>query len=243
MSAWHAPEMWKGGECWIIGGGPSIIPLFGIPEDIVSEVRVNKQPLSAFSPYMKALHGRHAIAINEAFKLGSWIDAVFFGDHGWYLQNREALSEFRGLKVSCDPRMDSESARQEDIKYMKRERKPNNNGVTKTPGCIRWNRHSGGASISLAAQLGVKKIYLLGFDMRLDEEKKSHWHGSYKPRYENKPRRGEVPKRKGPAFQIHLQTWPQIITDAKELGIRIIQTNPASAIAGLEVEDVSWLKQ
>ena len=49
--------MWDGGECFLLGGGPSL-----------HEVDVNR------------LRGRRVIAINQGYKLGDWIDVLFFGD-------------------------------------------------------------------------------------------------------------------------------------------------------------------
>ena len=54
---WTAPRMWDGGECFLLGGGPSL-----------HEVDVNR------------LRGRRVIAINQGYKLGDWIDVLFFGD-------------------------------------------------------------------------------------------------------------------------------------------------------------------
>ena len=54
---WTAPRIWDGGECFILGGGPSL-----------AAVDVGQ------------LRGRRVIAVNQAYKLGDWIDVLFFGD-------------------------------------------------------------------------------------------------------------------------------------------------------------------
>lgn len=54
---WKAPSMWDGGQCFILGGGPSLT---------VEQV--------------ESLRGRRVIAVNQAYKLGDWIDVLFFGD-------------------------------------------------------------------------------------------------------------------------------------------------------------------
>jgi len=54
---WTAPRIWDGGECFILGGGPSL--------------RVEQ---------VSSLQGHRVIAVNQAYKLGNWIDVLFFGD-------------------------------------------------------------------------------------------------------------------------------------------------------------------
>jgi hypothetical protein len=84
------------------------------------------------------------------------------------------------------------------------------------------NGNSGGAAISVAAQMGAKKIYLLGFDMKLDEKENQHWHNIY--RFNPNKKETQMP------FDKHLMGFPKIAEDAKRLGIKIINVNPESAI-------------
>ena len=100
---WRVPRIWEDGDVWVIGGGPSIPRMFGVPEKIIQKV-VNGASPSVYSPYMSALHDKHVIGVNVAYLIGNWIDMVFFGDRGFFLAHQQGLAEFPGLKVSCHPK-------------------------------------------------------------------------------------------------------------------------------------------
>lgn len=226
---WTVPKLWDGGECWIIGGGTSMPRQFHIPLDIINQVSTGKLPYTAYLPYLEPLKDKHVIGINNAYRLGSIIDVCFFGDCSWYLVHRIALASFDGLKVTCCNRFRQRSEKEmEGIKYLAKDKQVNH-GISTNPQCVAWNNNSGAAAISLAHHLGVKRIYLLGFDMKLDNDKRfSHWHGSH-----NHAKKNFVPP-----FARHLKGFPSIAKHAQNLGLEIINTNPDSAIKEFKVVQV-----
>lgn len=231
---WKVPRMWEGGECWIIGGGPSLIEQFDIPADVVVDVRSCRQPLSVFSPYMQAIHSKHIIGINAAFLLGRWVDMVFFGDNGFFLKNRRALAAFAGLKVSCAPKVNQPQYRGDGIKFTPRNGS-HSRGIATTRGTVSWNKNSGAAAISVAAHTGAKRIILLGFDMRCGEDAAQHWHAEY-------GRQAGNPKNeKGLPFPRHLLGFPAIARDARRMGIEIINASPHSRITEFKQANVKDL--
>lgn len=217
--AWAVPPMWKGGDVWILGGGPSITKLFDIPEDVVTGVRDKTIPLSAFSPYLEALHSKHVIGINVAYKIGNWIDIVFFGDDGFFQNHKGELVQFPGLKVSCA----NSTATFPWVKYLYKD--PDAvSGISKRQNAVGWNGNSGGAAISLAVNLGVQKVFLLGFDMIIDPiTGAQHWHREYK----------QVTGKNIP-FRRHIKGFPEIAAAAKKMGVQIYNVNPESAIENFE---------
>lgn len=229
--AWKVPKIWQDGECWIIGGGPSFLPMFGVPEQVVNSVCQRKIPDSVYSDYLSALHDRHVIGVNNVYRLGNWIDFVFFGDSSWHLVHASALNKWTGMKVTCSPKFANYTDNQSHgIKYLARD--PNRTqGISQDPRKISWNNNSGAASINLAYHLGVRRILLLGYDMRMSENNYSHWHGSHQP----------VGKKVTPPFNRHMRGFPIIARDAKKLGIEILNVNPNSAIdvfPKVELKDV-----
>jgi hypothetical protein len=210
--AWQVPKMWEGGECWIIGGGHSIPEIFGVPQSIIDEVNNKKLTPAAFTPYLSPIHNKHVIGINAAYLLGNWIDILFFGDFKFFQNNQEGLSNYKGLLVGCHKRVNQF----EGIKHMGRD---NNHpfGISTRKGFVSWNVNSGAASISLAVQLGVKKIYLLGFDMNAQGDNR-HWHKEYQYKAKKLP------------YDRHLKGFTHIAIEAKSLGVEIINVNPNSAI-------------
>jgi len=218
--SWSVPRMWDGGDVWIIGGGPSVSKQFGIPDKVIQSVISGISPPSTFSPYMKCIHDKHVIGINAAYLLGDWIDIIFFGDKGFFLNHSEALSKHSAIKISCWPSIEGRYT------YVKALQRDSNKkyGITKNPYSVSWNGHSGAAAISVAAHAGAKRIFLLGFDMNLNGAGNRHWHNTY-----DSANDGQKPRNKLP-FDRHLRGFPQIAADAKKLGIQILNVNPESAI-------------
>ena len=220
---WQVPNMWEGGECWIIGGGPSLPQQFDIPDHIVTEVVNRRLTPDAYSPYLSTIHKKHVIGINAAYLLGNWVDIMFFGDNGFYQSHRNALLQWDGIKIGC-----SIGQGQKELDGVKMLSRDGNKkyGISKDPSKVCWNGNSGAAAISVAANAGVKRIILVGFDMILIEGQQ-HWHGVYKRAQINRVK----PKQdiKTP-FERHLIGFPQIATDARARGIEIINASPNSKI-------------
>lgn len=214
--AWTVPDMWKDGECWILGGGASMLKQFDIPHKVIQSVRDRSKPPSVYSPYIEPiLRGKNVIGINAAYLIGPWLKVIFFGDTGFFTKNRKPLATYPGLVVTCADRAvyNYDKFR---VKVLLRDKKRQGISNDKTSLC--WNNNSGAASISLAAHFGVKKIYLLGFDMKPDSDERTHWHSHYDK------------KIREATFNRHLKGWPNIATDAKKRGIEIINLSPNSSI-------------
>jgi len=216
---WEVPKIWKGGECWIIGGGPSIVQQFGIPSNVVEGVRVGDLPTSVYSPYLSVLHDKHVVGVNTSFMLGNWVDMLFFGDNKFYLHFEQQVNDFPNLKVTCSSNANSRSGNNKHIKYLSRSSK--SRGLTKNRGQVCWNVNSGAAAINVALHTGVKRVILLGFDMKLDSKQRQHWHDYY-------TKKGQV-RRKLP-FDRHLIGFDDIKKDADRFGLEIINANPDSAL-------------
>jgi len=220
---WTVPRLWEGAACWIIGGGTSVPRQFGVPSGVIQKVYEGRLSPSVYSDYMKPLHDRHVIGINNAYQIGIWIDILFFGDSHWHLKHRMKLAEWPGLKVCCDQKfVNRPRSKMEGVKFLERDMK-RREGITSDSSKVSWNANSGAAAISLAHHLGVCRINLLGFDMTMDDKKTySHWHGSHMLP-------GQKAKRT-PPFQKHLKGFPAIAKDAKSLGIEIYNLSPISKI-------------
>lgn len=217
---WSVPNIWQGERCWIIGGGPSVATQFNIPPGLVHAVREGKTGISAYSPYMAALHGEHVIGVNGAYKLGSWLDVCFFGDKDWYFANNKELEEWPGLVVGCAEFLALPGFEYLPVKHLLKEPRKYY-GISAHPQRVCWNHNSGAAAISLAHHMGCKQIILLGFDMCLNNEGAGHWHNMY-------ANKTDMP------FHRHLVGFARIAKDAKELGIELLNASPNSAIKELK---------
>lgn len=220
--SWKIPKIWKDGECWIIGGGPSVPRQFGVPEDVISQVLKRTSGPEVYSPYLSYLHDKHVIGVNAAYLIGNWMDFIVFGDTKFYLQNRINLLLYPKTIIGCNNNGKGK-IQVNEIKHVMRSRK--NYGLTLNDPCkITWNGNSGAAAINVACHMGVKKIFLLGFDMNLDNNLSQHWHVHYNSANIKKTNTKKLP------FHKHLVGFPQIAKDAKRAGIEIINVSPDSKI-------------
>ncbi len=151
--------IWKGRRCFIIGGGPSLKNVD-----------------------LSVLKGELVIGINRAYEICD--PSILFGVDGqlwgWVEkgqcgeQSRRKFGEYKGYKAwmalykivpldLCLINVDSSAGHKV--------------GTTKK---LSFKNNSGYGAINLAAALGAKQIYLLGFDMRGNRQgKQKWWHSGY----------------------------------------------------------------
>lgn len=215
---WNVPNIWEGSEVWILGGGPSLTKQFDIPDSVVNSVISKSASPSVYSPFMEAIHKKHVIGINVAFMVGDWVDMMFFGDSSFLLAYKEQIAKFDGLKVSCH----SSVEKYPWIKYVPAERNKKF-GISDNKNGVCWNNNSGAAAISLVANMGAKKIILVGFDMHLTQTNAKHWHNEYNSSSSD-------PNKAADTFDRHLKGFKFIKQDADKRGIEIINACPDSAI-------------
>lgn len=202
----------------MLGGGASVPELFNIPEHIVNAVSTGGRP-ALYSEYFSSIHDRHVIGVNNAYMIGSWIDAVFFGDCAWYNVHRQNLAKYNGLKVTCCNRFENRPAdKMEGIRFLQKDAH-HRQGLTRNTQKVSWNTNSGAAAINLGVHLGAKRIIIMGLDMNMKGQH-SHWHGSHG-------------NKKPPPFSRHLRGFPDIKKDAAEMEVEILNTNPHSGLKGM----------
>ena len=212
---WIVPRMWEGSTAIILGGGPSLLRQFDVPDSVIQDVYTGRSKPSVYSSYLEPIHKSHIIAVNVAYKIGSWIDAVFFGDPSTWQEDKANLIQFKGLRITCANNLNNDTR----LKWLERDQRKRH-GISTNPEMVAWNSNSGAACINLAVHFGVKRIILLGFDMKLDGGKNQHWHKLY----------STSDKQLESTFRRHLTGFQEIRKDADALGIEIINANPDSAI-------------
>lgn len=161
---WHIPKIWDGETCFIIGGGPSLKLAAGLDKEEEDHNLIFKEISNLLLP----IHDRKVIGVNDAFRLGSWIDVCFFGDCRWFAVWEKQVLNFPGLKVTCcDKGKDVPG-----VRTLLRGRK----GLETSPKHISWNANSGASAINLAVLFGATTIILIGFDMGILDSKITNWH-------------------------------------------------------------------
>src|SRR5690348_17262680 len=106
MRYWDIPQMWTG-DCWIIGGGNSILQQFDIPSDIIAKVKQGELPYSTYGKYLTPLHSKNVIGTNIAFMLGDWVSVLYFCDARFFRTHCKEIQAFPNLKVTCVSHIDT----------------------------------------------------------------------------------------------------------------------------------------
>src|ERR1044072_3783034 len=150
MPLWTPTKEWEGQDAYIIGGGSS---------------------LKSFD--FNRLRGLNVIGCNEAFRLGPEIVKIcLFGGASWFHTVKFDLEKFPGKTVCISPTLMFLNTSW--FLQMQREKY----GIYSGP-VLGWNNSTGGAAVNLAVSLGARRIFLLGFDLKANDEGKTHWHQRY----------------------------------------------------------------
>jgi hypothetical protein len=144
---WTPPQMFKDQDVYIIGGGTS---------------------LTDFD--WNLLKDKNTIGCNDAYTLGEDICKIcIFSDPKWFEYHKDLIADYKGIVVANVTKPHLYKGYNLKIVY-RRNRK----------GCFRdglaWNGNTGASAINLAAQMGAKNIFLLGFDCKLNEDGLNNWH-------------------------------------------------------------------
>jgi hypothetical protein len=216
---------WKGETCFILAGGPS---LSGFPVEI--------------------LRGRgRVIAVNSSYRLCPWADLLFFSDPQWYQweqeKNPELLATLIGRMMTVGEIPDHS---------IHRLALTGTDDIEPLPDRVHGN-NSGYQAINVAYHFGVKRIVLLGFDMKvqlleeprdsLDAEMrllaerclgKSHWH-------EGHPDGISLEQRQKVLSEILLPPFATLVLTLEKAGIEIINCTPGSAITCFPMRSIEEL--
>lgn len=187
---------WRGKTCVIVASGPS-----------------------AKDADLSVCRGRaKVIAINTSWQLCPWADVLYACDCKWWQANPDALA-FAGLKITASENCPLPLRKVKVVAGV-------NAILTEMAGVIGSGSNSGFQAINLAVQWGVKRVVLVGFDMRLDRG--SHWHGDHGAGLRNP--RAEL-----------VATWVKAIDGAAKtlagLGVDVVNATPGSALRAFRTED------
>lgn len=191
---------WTDTPVYIIGGGPS---LSGFDFDRIKD---------------KGL----LLGVNDA-AFNAPCDALFSLDQTWARNRHSQIAEFKGEKILAMPPGYDDTVIK-DVTYVVRRR---NYGLSKNPDDIN-GVNSGYGALGVAYLKRAQQIYLLGFDMKDDIERKegerdkvkAHWYKSY----------SWYAKTNHRAFHKLASAFDDLIPDLTGAGISVINASPDSLI-------------
>jgi hypothetical protein len=146
----------SGRDVYVIGGGPSFR-----------------------EEYIEFLENKLIICINTAFKYFKNPTAIYWCDDSWACNNLDAL-ESHPCKMRFTSRFNGDGFITKNIKTTAGAtvlRRTGDFGIDPNIDNVRGN-NSGAHMINFLTNMKVKRIILLGFDMKI-KNGKSHWHSGY----------------------------------------------------------------
>lgn len=159
-----------------------------------------------------ACRGRaHVVAIKNTITLAPWADVLYACDAKWWKAWPETQT-FQGPKYG----LEIVRGRQ-DVTVLRQGR---DNGLETDPSALAKGQNSGYQAINLAVHLGASKILLLGYDMKPSADGIHRWHVTH--RYH----RGII----APPYQQFLRHFVTLLEPLKQLGVRVINATPESAL-------------
>jgi hypothetical protein len=170
LSAVRVEPNWAGEPCFVAATGPSLTP------DVIKKVQMTRW----FDRW-------RVIAVNDAYKVMPWADAMFACDNHWWEENK-TCGGFAGEKWAShehdnDPSMSAGNDKRAiaDKYGINIVRGENGAEFSFDPTLIRYGWNSGFQAVNLALLKGCRQIVLVGFDMRFVDGK-SHFFGDHKVR-------------------------------------------------------------
>ena len=190
---WSVPCLWPGATVACLGGGPSLTV-----------------------EQLNELRGRaRVIAINDAWRLAPWADALYACDGRWW-RKQDGVRAYAGLKITL-----SNSAAQvaawPEIKVLEN---TGTEGLELSPHGLRTGRNGGYQAINLAVHLGARRILLLGYDMRLSADGRSHWFGDH----------ADWPTRPNIYRDVFLPHFEGLAHALDAIGVAVVNCTPGSAL-------------
>lgn len=164
------------------------------------------------------------MTINSSWRLCPVANVHYSNDGDWYQNELPKMAAARGEKYCGDPLRNIPGTRRDYLFHK------NSRGLDMRPGCLAWGGNSGYAGINLAAQLGAKKIVLVGYDMCGN----SHWHGEH-----------DATVKKPFNFPMWIPRFRELAEAASRRGITILNASKISKLECFQYVDISeglkWL--
>jgi hypothetical protein len=202
---WSVPKSWPDETCFILAGGPS---LRGFDADVLRG------------------HGR-VITINDSWRLAPWASVFYFCDEHWWqyqmAKNLRSISTvpaspvcfhemiYRGFWVTSSPAFQGHP----QVHYL---RLTGQLGLETAPLGLRHGSNSTYQAMNLAVHYDVRRIVLLGVDMRAINGR-THWHDEIRPDgFESVIRDSMLP------------CFDSLVEPLAKIGVEVINATPESGL-------------
>jgi hypothetical protein len=190
---WNVEREWDGETAFVICGGTSVAGMD-----------------------LSCLKGRKVVAVNSSYEVAPFADILFFGDQRWWSKHRSKVISFKGRIATASARAEKKDPKR--LLLLKRRTPPP--GLVVDSDCVVMERTSLQAAMNLLVHLGVKRIVLIGADMRRGADGKSHHHSPHP--WKNKP--GDK------SWDLQMKQLQLIVDPLKKLQVEVINTSMISRL-------------
>lgn len=190
---WSVPRLWPGGTAACLGGGPSLT-----------------------RGQADAVHGRcRVIAVNDAWRLAPDAEVLYACDWRWW-RKHGGVPGFAGLKVT----LSNSRGHLDEWPEIKVLENTGTEGLERAPTGLRTGRNGGYQAINLAVHFGVKRIVLLGYDMKPAADGRTHWFGDH----EDWPTRASI------FPDVFVPRFEGLARALEDHGVEVVNCTPGSAL-------------
>lgn len=209
---WFVPREWAGQTCVVIAGGSSM-------GNVRTGQYFDLSPLADAQPRPKV------ITVNDAWRLYPSANVCYFCDASWWnsqvsadpwsVDKSVSFSKmiYRAFWVTAGPTPP-------DHPQIRTLKLTGQRGFEPCPHSLRHGSNSGYQAIHLAVHFGVTKIILVGFDMKVGADGRTHWHNESR-----QPARAF-----GQTLAGFVSHFPSLAEPLRERGITVINSTPDSAL-------------
>lgn len=157
------------------------------------------------------------IAVNDAWKLCPWADALYGTDARWWNWHK-GVPSFTGPKWSLDhSQWHPYRTLYPDVQRL---RNTGPGGLEHNPTGLKNGRNSGYAAVNLAVHYGAKRLILLGYDLQATGGRQHFW----------KENNGEHPNKSRSPYSSFRQRFDTLKKPLMKLGIEVINCTEGSAL-------------
>jgi hypothetical protein len=162
------------------------------------------------------------IAVNDAYRLAPWADALYGCDAKWWKWH-DGVPSFTGPKWS----LEHSAWRGIDVKYpdVQRLRNTGPAGLEHDPTGLKSGRNSGYQAVNLAVHYGAARIVLLGYEMQ-----KSHGASHFF---------GEHPNKQQSPYPMFRQQFQTLVKPLRKIGVEVMNCSRNSALTCFPKADLS----
>lgn len=155
MPAYRVDRIWSGMTAVVIGGGPSLT---------LDQVQtIARARLSG---------GIRVVAVNNAVYVAWWADWLHACDYKWWREHIQQVQHFAGIRTTLDPAVP-------DAWKVGLLQNTGKDGFDPDPCNCRHGSNGVYQAMHSLIHADVRKIALVGVDMRAGADGRTHWHGGH----------------------------------------------------------------